>query len=497
MKESYQKHLDLSNEFRKNIPEYPKGKYSGRGIVILAGGEKYFTGGWVVVHMLRKFGCTLPIEMWHLGDAEMDDRMRELIEPLGVTTVDALKVRKEHPVRALGGWECTPFCLLYSQFEEVIFFDADNVPIVDPTFLFDTPQYKETGAIFWPDFNRLKPDRCIWKICNVPYRDECEFESGQIVVDKHRCWDALQLTMHINEYSDFYYKHIHGDKETFHMAWRMLDQEYSMPTRGIDRLKCTMCQHDFDGKRIFQHRNMDKWLLHGGNIKIKGFLYEDQCLEYVRDLRSKWDGRVRMPEPSTPEGHRLKQLVIDERLFVYHRVNIDKRDIEFLPDGLIGKGNARLERCWYIKDDEGDVELVVTGDGVTFTAKRDGGRWKGKWVVHERMPIELIPIETEKSAGDDPIDVIRDKLTHKRFIYVRVGFDKRVISLGAGGLIVEGIGGLERYWWLKQEDGQLKLSIGQTLGEPICELSLDKGGVWRGQWLDHEKMDIELIEVPA
>jgi len=61
VKPEFQKYLDLSNKFRENIPGYPNGKHHGRGIVILAGGEKYFTGGWVVVNMLRKFGCTLPV----------------------------------------------------------------------------------------------------------------------------------------------------------------------------------------------------------------------------------------------------------------------------------------------------------------------------------------------------------------------------------------------------------------------------------------------------
>ena len=42
------------------------------------------------------------------------------------------------------------------------------------------------SAIFWPDFGRLGPERPIWQICEVPYRDEPEFETGQVVVDKRR-----------------------------------------------------------------------------------------------------------------------------------------------------------------------------------------------------------------------------------------------------------------------------------------------------------------------
>ena len=32
----------------------------------------------------------------------------------------------------------------------------------------------------------------------------------------------------MNEASDFYYRYIHGDKDTFHLAWRFLGQEYAI-----------------------------------------------------------------------------------------------------------------------------------------------------------------------------------------------------------------------------------------------------------------------------
>ena len=38
--------------------------FSGRGIVICAGGLKYTIPAWISVQMLRRNGCTLPIELW-------------------------------------------------------------------------------------------------------------------------------------------------------------------------------------------------------------------------------------------------------------------------------------------------------------------------------------------------------------------------------------------------------------------------------------------------
>ena len=208
---------------------YPADRFCGRGIVIPGGGSKYFPSAWVCIRMLRRLGCSLPIEVWHLGPEEIDETMRGLIEPLGVTDRGCTRgAERSHPARILNGWEMKPFAVLHSRFEEVLLLDADNVPVIDPTFLFETPEFQKCGAIFWPDYFRLPPDRSIWRIAGVEYRDEAEFESGQIVIDKARCWKALNLTMHLNEYSDFYYDHVHGDKETFHIAWRKLGQEYAM-----------------------------------------------------------------------------------------------------------------------------------------------------------------------------------------------------------------------------------------------------------------------------
>ena len=272
-----------ADEFVASIPAYPDGRFRGRGIVVCGGGAKYFPCAWVCIRMLRHVGCRLPIELWHVGASEMPRRLRALVEPYGVRCVDAAAVRRRHPVRTLSGWELKPFALLHCAWEQVLLLDADNVAVRDPAYLFDAAPFRRHGAVFWPDFDRLGPERAIWRICGVPYRDEPEVESGQVLLDKRRCWEPLQLTMHLNEHSDFYYDYVHGDKETFHMAWRMLGREYAMvphPLRPLDR---TMCQHDFRGRRLFQHRNLAKWVV-GENPRIAEFRFEDLCLGFLREL---------------------------------------------------------------------------------------------------------------------------------------------------------------------------------------------------------------------
>ncbi len=281
----------VADQFMRSIPPRAPGRHRGRGIVMCSG-QRHFPSAWVCIRMLRHLGCELPIELWQLSASELAMPMRKALERYSVRCVDASEVRQQHPVRLLHGWELKPYAILHSGFDEVLFLDADNVPVRDPGFLFEAEPYRRHGAVFWPDYGRLAADRPIWKICRVRYRDEPEFESGQILLDKRRCWNALQLTMHLNEHSDFYYDYIHGDKETFHMSWRMLGQEYYMVPWPIVPLKGTMCQHDFDGRRLFQHRNLAKWVLHGENPRISGFEFEDTCREFISDLARQLNGAV-------------------------------------------------------------------------------------------------------------------------------------------------------------------------------------------------------------
>jgi ADP-heptose:LPS heptosyltransferase len=270
----------VSEEFIRQIPEYSD-CFTGTGIVICAGGIKYLTCAWVCVRMLRKLGCHLPIEIWHLGKKEVNNKISRLLEKRGVKFVDALQLQKTRPARVLDGWPLKAYAILNCHFKNVLLLDADNVPVRNPTYLFNCPEFKKTGAVFWPDYGRLDSTYSIWKTCGIRYQDEPAFESGQILVDKAKCWKALSLTLWYNEHADFYYQHILGDKDTFHMAFRKLDQPYSMPTTPIKSLPGVMCQHDFNGRRVFQHRNLRKWSLKGNNPNTSGFLFEKECLQFL------------------------------------------------------------------------------------------------------------------------------------------------------------------------------------------------------------------------
>lgn len=343
-----------------NAPYYPPNKFEERGIVICAGGSRYFTCAYVLINLLKELGCTLPIEVWYRTKTEMTSEMIDILKKLGVDLVCAGDVYKTHPERILDGWGCKVYAIIHSRFKEVMFIDCDNVPTKDPTYLFDTKEYKETGSLFWPDYQRLDSSRAIWRICDVPYKDEEEFETGQIVVNKEKCWKELQLTMHMNAHSDFYYKHVHGDKETFHMAWKILGTPYTMVPYPIKKLpeigpSRVMCQHDLDGNIIFQHRNMDKWNL-AGNLHIKNFVHEDKCFKYLNELNSIWSKDVSQVELSN-KAFELKQLLIDN----VYKINLANKWGNYIKFNSTGEvvGAFGYEKTWYIEELGDDVFLVI------------------------------------------------------------------------------------------------------------------------------------------
>lgn len=376
------------SEFLASLGSYPE-TFSGRGIVCCAGGTGYLTNAWVLIRSLRALGCKLPIEIWYRGEAEYDRRWHELVEQLDVSMVDAYEVRQRHSHPCLNGYELKPYALLHSRFRELLLLDADNVPIVNPEFLFETGEYRDTGAVFWPDYGRMEPARPIYQYLGVDWRDEPEFESGQMLIDKARCWRALNLTNWINERSPFFYRIVHGDKDTFRLAWHRTATPFSMPPFPIHSLPGTMCQHDFSGRVVFQHRNMAKWTL-TNNARIAGFANEDECLACIDDLRSQWTPAERAcGELADADRARMRQLA--RRKWTYHRVGHDSRRIGFADDGLITEGSAGRERFFFCRANQ----LFLLGDDGTVTCvlERVGPDWFGRWLAYEQMPIVLAECE--------------------------------------------------------------------------------------------------------
>jgi hypothetical protein len=371
--------LERAEELIASVGDYPD-TYQGRGIVICGGGLTYFTNAWVCVSMLRHVGCRLPIQLWYLGRGELDERMEELVAPLGVECIDATAVALQHPARILRGWEVKPYAILHCPFREVLLLDADNCVATDPEALFETWQYRTTGAIFWPDLGRLQPEHPSWRIFGVEYRDEPEIESGQIVVNKETCWKALCLTKHYNDYSDFYYRYVHGDKETFHFAFRKAGQPYAMPSRPTRFESGTFFQADFADSVVFQHRNGAKWNFEGDNPFFRDFHFEAECHRFVEELRVLWDGRIGRAR-SRPESQQLASAreELAAHLYRFARDGSAYRTMSFASDGRVSLGATATESRWEVRVSGRRIVLEIGGDDATNAScvlVRDATVWR-------------------------------------------------------------------------------------------------------------------------
>jgi GT2 family glycosyltransferase/NifU-like protein involved in Fe-S cluster formation len=351
-------HRRLVARFLDSLPPYAGG-HAGRGVVIGGGGARYFPCACVAIDALRRLGCRLPIQLWYLGDAELDARMERLVAPLGVECVDAHAVARAHPCRILRGWELKPYMIKHSPFREVLLLDADNVPLRDPTFLFEEPEYRAHGSIFWPDLRSddesnvwhcLRPE--IWAAFGLAYRDEPPVESGQILVDKARCWREVNLALWYAEHSDYSFKHVCGDKECFHFGWRRYGSEYASPTTPPTWTGRSLIQHDLRGRPLFEHHSVEKWRFAEVARSDPPSGDEGEYLASLRQFRRRWDGRIggqrcnpRGEATNTGGTHMRASLVI---------ASLDEGDKLWQTVSSCLETTAGL-----------DCEVVVTDDGST------------------------------------------------------------------------------------------------------------------------------------
>lgn len=384
----------LEQEF--TVPSY---KYE-KGIVIGAGGAKYFGCGFACFYILRKLGCSLPIEFWYLDEYEMDNKMKEVCEAFGISYINATQYCKDNNLdpRILNGWELKAFSTLHSNFKETLYLDADNIPAQDPTYLFYEPEYLELGAIFWPD---LPPSRraewlphICWHNVGIDYIDEPDFETGQYLINKEKCYKELQLTMWMNEHSDWFYKFVYGDKSTFHLAWRKCKSDYAITSKPAGWRRPCILQYDLKNHLVFQHACQGKEMMFDGsgpNNQINHHLIK----EAFEERQKIWSGTIYSWQEMSREEKAIASKYLGK--YKYTRTNLDTRTLELLDGGEVGEGKAKCERRWSVRIIDGIPNIISIGSAhkdseiAIFFAKDDGSgkRFDGRWTSFEKCPISL------------------------------------------------------------------------------------------------------------
>jgi hypothetical protein len=375
-----QSSLDEDVERRLASPaRYPDGRFDGRGIVVCAGGKRYFTCAWVLITILRKVHrTTLPIQVWHLGRREMSEEMAILLSEEGIEIVDAEAVVAQHPARISGGWPLKPYAMAQCRFREVLLLDADTVPLVDPAAAFAWHEYLDSGLLLWPDRVDIKAANPVWARFGLEPADHASVDSGVLLADKARVWDILDLAVALNEHSDDLYDMIHGDKDTFLLAARLLGRRFGMVRHRPFPLEWDMVQRDPAGEPFVHHRCGGKWFLHLPNRPLAAPALMQACEAALAELRERWSGNVFHPPERSAGARAEERRLIALRRFRYHNIGRPPRDLELLPGGRVGAGRV-LEQHWAVIDGENGLLLHVYGDaGTVATLARTGdGSWRG------------------------------------------------------------------------------------------------------------------------
>jgi hypothetical protein len=362
-------------------PSYPTDRFEGRGIVICAGGQRYFTCAWVLISVLkRSFRTPLPIQVWHLGRAEMSESMRLILEEEGVEVVDAEVVVGRHPARVAGGWPLKPYAIAHSRFREVLYLDADTIPLVDPQQVFEWKQYLETGLLFWPDHVDLRKESPIWAEVALAPRDCVSLETGILAVDKQRAWQVLDLTVLLNEHWEEIYDGLYGDKDTFLVACLLLGQRHGLIEHRPFDFDVDLVQRDPRGEPFLHHRTGSKWTLSGNNRPVAAAEMTAVCEQALAELRRRWSGAIFHAPARSSRAEAEEARLIEARRFIYDNSGPSRRVVELLSGGRVGEGRAECEQHWAIVERDGELRLQFfsTTRVCVELARRSDGSWHGE-----------------------------------------------------------------------------------------------------------------------
>lgn len=252
-----QAHAKLLEKVEEELGDGPKGIsprrwkgldiFKGRGIVMVGGGE-YFGPAIVSLHMLRRTGSTLPVEVFVPDDAEYEKQICDVyFKKLDAKCVVLSHIFGKSKLKTgqsddadmkVTHYQLKSLALLLSSFSDALLLDSDSIPLTDPAeTLFDAEPYTSKGMVVWPDFWRATESPKFWTIAgktsfpsDLPATAS---EAGQLAVNKATHLAPLLLSAYYNIFGpDHYYPLLsqgalgQGDKETFLAAAVVLNSTY-------------------------------------------------------------------------------------------------------------------------------------------------------------------------------------------------------------------------------------------------------------------------------
>jgi alpha 1,2-mannosyltransferase len=184
----------------------------------------------VSLHMLRRTGCNLPVEVFIDDWTQYSPMTCDMLLPsLNARCVVLSNIYERNTyVKKPDHYQYKILSILFSSFQHVLFLDSDAFPAYDPTVLFSIPPYTTHALVTWPDFYALTVSEHFYHVAAIPSEPvsaRLSTESGQILLNKNIHRESLLMMVYYNYYGPEYYypllcqgSHGAGDKETFVQA---------------------------------------------------------------------------------------------------------------------------------------------------------------------------------------------------------------------------------------------------------------------------------------
>ncbi|SSD58954.1 related to Alpha-1,2-mannosyltransferase MNN5 [Saccharomycodes ludwigii] len=260
--------------------------------IVTVGGGKYSVLAYNSIRSMRKFGTTLPVEVFipevdKVGEEDFCFNVLPKLNAKCIFLSDVLPDSLlEDPDFKFDRFQFKVWALLISTFRHVAFIDADNYLISNLDDFNNQTSYLENGLVIWPDMwarvtpptfyklihkhidlnenpirnvgdsitpfeiqypeykdNRMTYDDAANKIRMHNFKNTLSdptSESGQMLMDKVRHLDTLLLSLYYNVYGPAWYYNMfslggagEGDKETFIGAAFALDNPYYQIKSGM------------------------------------------------------------------------------------------------------------------------------------------------------------------------------------------------------------------------------------------------------------------------
>lgn len=224
-----------------------------------------------VTKIRNTYAIDLPIEIWQIGK-EISEEYMTLFGKISNIEFHYVEKYTENPAH-WRGFQIKAFILKHTQLAEPILCDADIVFHSNPLLIYDDPGYISTGTYFFRDLEQWKfhhlrepsPEKfqslaffnqrknfIQWVAGETmsPYFpqewsyiydtsppiepvDEAYQESGVVFMNKTINQDIVERIYFLNDYHQYTYQFIHGDKETFWLGCLMAGKPYTInPTYG-------------------------------------------------------------------------------------------------------------------------------------------------------------------------------------------------------------------------------------------------------------------------